>query len=104
MAWLARNVDARIDPRAALPGARSAIAVALFHEPASRASAAPSTGEVARYAGGDDYHDVMGDRLRALGAALEGLAGRAVRWRAWVDTGPVLERAVAARAGLGWIG
>jgi epoxyqueuosine reductase len=104
MAWLARDVEKRIDPRRALPGARSAIAVGLLHEPAERAPAASATGEVARYAGGDDYHDVLGDRLRALGAAIEALAGRAVRWRAWVDTGPVLERPLAARAGLGWIG
>ena len=47
---------------------------------------------------------MMLERLRAVGAALEPLAGRAVRWRAYVDTGPLLERVLAAQAGLGWIG
>jgi epoxyqueuosine reductase len=61
-------------------------------------------GRVARYAGGEDYHDVLLERLRAVGDALSPLAGRAVRWRAYVDTGPVLERVLAAYAGLGWIG
>jgi epoxyqueuosine reductase len=106
MAWLARRVEARIDPRLALEGARSAVVVGLLYEP--RAEAGPPSGGahgvVSRYAGGDDYHDVLGERLAALGAALEALARAPVRWRAWVDTGPLLERALAARAGLGWIG
>jgi epoxyqueuosine reductase len=105
MAWLARRVEARIDPRLVLPEARSAIAVGVFYEPsAPPTTPAPARGEVARYAGGEDYHDVLGERLRALGDALEALVGRAVRRRAYVDTGPVLERALAASAGLGWIG
>jgi epoxyqueuosine reductase len=70
--------------------------------PSSRA--APPTATIARYALGSDYHDVLLPPLRALGDALEPLAGRAVRSRAYVDTGPLLERALAARAGLGWIG
>ena len=61
-------------------------------------------GRGARYAGGDDYHDVLLERLRALEAALPALADRAVQSRSYVDTGPVLERAAAERAGLGWIG
>jgi epoxyqueuosine reductase len=104
MAWIGRRAEERVDPRRVLPGARSIVALALVYDPAAPREPEPGRARVARYAGGDDYHDVMGDRLRALGAALEALAGRAVRWRAWVDTGPVLERAVAARAGLGWIG
>jgi epoxyqueuosine reductase len=59
---------------------------------------------IARYAGGEDYHDVLGERLRALAAALEPLAGVPVAARAYVDTGPVQERVFAAYAGLGWIG
>src|SRR5690606_14974938 len=64
----------------------------------------PPTARLARYARGADYHDVLLPRLRALGDALEPLAGRAVRSRAYVDTGPLLERTLAAQAGLGWIG
>jgi len=104
MEWLKRRVEARIDPRRVLDAARSVVAVALVYHPGRRLPAGPGRAEVARYAGGEDYHDVLGERLRALGAGLEALAERPVRWRAYVDTGPVLERALAAQAGLGWVG
>jgi epoxyqueuosine reductase len=64
----------------------------------------PTVAKVARYARGEDYHELMLDRLRALQQGVERLVGRTVRSRPYVDTGPVLERAFAARAGLGWIG
>ena len=104
MAYLARNVAARVDPSTLFEGARSAVVVALVYDHPGREECPRQHARIARYAGGDDYHDVMLDRLRAVGAALEPLAGRAVRWRAYVDTGPVLERVLAAHAGLGWIG
>src|SRR5262245_20841187 len=104
MAYLARNVERREDPRRVLPGARSVIALALVYDPGARPEPAGSTFRVARYAGGDDYHDVLIDRVRALEAALSPLAGAPVHTRGYVDTGPVLERAFAAAAGLGWIG
>jgi len=59
---------------------------------------------IARYAHGDDYHDLMKDRLRALASALEAWRGEALEVRTYVDTGPVQERVFAAEAGLGWIG
>ena len=59
---------------------------------------------VARYARGGDYHDVMKQRLMKLLAGIEGDAGRRVSGRAYVDTGPILERELAMRAGLGWLG
>jgi epoxyqueuosine reductase len=93
-----------VDPRRVLSGARSALVVGLFYEPSERAAAQRATGDVSRYAGGEDYHEVLRERLAALGAALEAMAGEPVRWRAYADTGPVVERALAARAGLGWIG
>jgi epoxyqueuosine reductase len=62
------------------------------------------SGPVARYARGDDYHDVMAERLRALHACVDAWAGAPVRGKAYVDTGPVLERDLARRAGLGWFG
>jgi epoxyqueuosine reductase len=104
MGYLARRAEERVDPRRLLPGARSILAVGLVYDPGARPPAAPDRGDVARYAGGDDYHDVMIDRLRALESALEPLAGGPVRSRAYVDTGPVQERVYAALAGLGWIG
>jgi len=104
MGWIARRLEERVDPRRVLEGARSAVVAGLFYEPARHPPAAPGTGEVARYAGGEDYHDVLRERLQALAAALEALCEGPVRSRAYVDTGPVAERALAARAGLGWIG
>ncbi len=104
MAWLARNVEKRVDPRTLFEGARSALVVALVYDSGDASEPQPGHGRVAKYAGGADYHDVMLERLRAVGDALEPLAGCAVQWRAYVDTGPVLERVLAARAGLGWIG
>jgi epoxyqueuosine reductase len=104
MAWLARGVERREDPRVVLPGARSVIALALVYDPGTRPEPEGRAFRVARYAGGDDYHDVLIDRVRALEAALAPLAQTPVRTRGYVDTGPVLERAFAADAGLGWIG
>ncbi len=105
MAWLGRRAEERGDPRRVLPGARSAVVVGVVYDPGDEVGApAPGRGRIARYAGGEDYHEVLGGRLRAFGDALEAAAGRAVRRRAYVDTGPVLERPLAARAGLGWIG
>ncbi len=100
MGYLERRLEERADPRRVLPGARSVVCVALNYyqgEPAD-----PSWRPVARYAWGRDYHDVIGPRLDRLAAYLEEAAG--ARSRGYVDTGPVLERDLAARAGLGWIG
>jgi epoxyqueuosine reductase len=98
MHYLARGAEKRADARRPVPGATHAIVVALDYggrEPA---------GPVARYARGDDYHDLMLDRLRALHAWLDAHAGRPVAGKAYVDTGPLLERDLARRAGLGWFG
>jgi epoxyqueuosine reductase len=81
------------------------IAVSLLYDPGSEENAeGPPTASVARYARGDDYHHVLRDRLRAYQAGLALLAKRPIRAKSYVDTGPVQERAYAARAGLGWIG
>jgi len=171
MGWIGRRVQERLDPRRVLPGAQSAIAVALSYAPGPDAGAEANGAEangaeaagaeangaeaagaeangaeaagaeangaeadgaeaggaaeggpeaggaaeeeqcaapglrIARYAGGEDYHTVLGDRLRAYEAAIEALlAPQPVRLRGYVDTGPLLERSLAAQAGLGWIG
>lgn len=101
MAWLERGSGARADPRQVLANARTAIAVGLVYDPGEPLG---KDVKIARYAGGEDYHEVLGDRLRAFEAAIEAVVPNAVALRSYVDTGPVLERAVAARAGLGWIG
>lgn len=103
MAWLARNVEKRVDPSTLFDGARSALVVALVYDAGDEPEPEKGRGRIARYARGADYHDVMLARLRSVGDGLDAMAGRAVRWRAYVDTGPVLERVAAANAGLGWI-
>jgi epoxyqueuosine reductase len=100
MGYLARRLDERLDPRRVLPGARSVLCVALNYYQGEPADA--SWRPVARYAWGRDYHDVIAPRLERLAAHLAQAGG--ARSRGYVDTGPVLERDLAARAGLGWVG
>jgi epoxyqueuosine reductase len=98
MHYLPRGAEKRRDTRLPVPGAASAVVVGMSYggrEPA---------GPVARYARGGDYHDLMVERLRALQRWLGETLSREVRGRAYVDTGPVLERDLARRAGLGWFG
>ena len=104
MSYIGRRVEERVDPGRVLEGARSVIALGFVYDPGERPQLAPGRGEISRYAGGDDYHEVLIDRVRALEAGLEVLAGQAVRTRGYVDTGPVQERNLAALAGIGWIG
>jgi epoxyqueuosine reductase len=104
MHYLERRVEERVDPRRLLEGARSILVVGLVYDPGPRAEPAPGAARVARYAGGEDYHEVMWERLRELEAGLEALAPGSVRTRSFCDTGPVQERVLAASAGLGWIG
>jgi epoxyqueuosine reductase len=100
MTYLERGRDRRLDPGRVLPGARSVVACALNYHQGPAGEGPPG---VARYAWGDDYHAVMAPRLRALATELvEAAPGSEAR--AYVDTGPLLERDLAARAGLGWIG
>jgi epoxyqueuosine reductase len=107
MEYLGRSAAKRQDPEKLFPGARSMIVVGLVYDPGG-AQQDPRPGEargtVARYAVGDDYHEVLGDRLRALAAGLEALLGESFESRVYVDTGPVLERVAAAYAGIGWVG
>jgi epoxyqueuosine reductase len=106
MGYLARPdaVEKRADPAVLVPGACSAVVVAMeYFQPDDTPPAAddPSRGVVARYARGDDYHDLMKERLIALQEWIDAEL-LPVRGRAYVDTGAVLERELAARAGLGW--
>jgi epoxyqueuosine reductase len=98
MAYLPRGAAKRHDSRLAFGGATSAIVVGLDYggrEPG---------GPVARYARGDDYHDVMTERLKELHRWLQLEVGRPIAGKPYVDTGPILERDLARRAGLGWFG
>jgi epoxyqueuosine reductase len=99
-----RSLSMRAQPARLLPSARSIIALAMPYPPPPRAENLPLEGRIAAYALGEDYHEVLPDRLRALCRDLDSLAGGRREHRAYVDTGPVLEREIASRAGLGWIG
>jgi epoxyqueuosine reductase len=98
MHYLPRGAEKRRDTRLPYDGATSAVVVGMNH------GGAEPAGPVARYARGDDYHDVMIQKLNALHAWLAEHVGAPVRGKAYVDTGPILERDLARRAGLGWFG
>ena len=110
MAYLAREdaVERRLDPRAAWPELRSAIVVGHnYYSEGGRGGEGGRDGQgiIARYARGRDYHKVMKKKLLALLRWIEEEVGRELpAARAYVDTGPVLERELARRAGLGWFG
>jgi len=99
MEWIEESRDVRLAPARLLPGVKSAIVVALHYGPRDDD---PSWDLVSRYARGADYHNVMRPRLHALRDYLIEAAG--VGARASLDTSAVLERDLAAAAGLGWIG
>ncbi len=109
MGWMgeAVRVQRRKDPASMLDGVRSVITVAMRYTPPgytmAEANAAQGRGVIAAYAHGDDYHDIMKKRLKALACNLDALLGRHDQ-RIYVDTAPVLEHALAERAGLGWQG
>jgi epoxyqueuosine reductase len=103
MAWMARDPARRADPRRVLPGCRSIVCVAMNYYTDHRADERPGYGRIARYAWGRDYHDVLMPRLQRLESAIRRLAPEAGT-RAYVDSGPVMEKAWAQRAGVGWIG
>ena len=134
MGYLQRNAHKRVDPQRVLPGARSVLCLAASHEvqnpkpeirnppdvPSIARSAAgaphiefpiprsafgvPRSGFVARYARYTDYHNVLGQRLKQLSGFVNRLGGAGTRSLWYVDTGPLLERDLAQRAGLGFVG
>jgi epoxyqueuosine reductase len=105
MDYLARGIERRVDPRRALPRAASVIVGVWRYDPPP--APAPDwrvrlTGRIAAYALGTDYHDVLGERLSLLSAYVADECGGATRTH--VDAGPLVEKDLARRAGLGWFG
>lgn len=100
MDWLAKNVDKRLAPNLLMEDAKCVLtlAVSYKHEPPKK------NYRVARYAYGEDYHRWMKHMLEDLALAIQKKVGDGFRWRGFVDTGPVLERDLTRKAGLGWIG
>lgn len=101
MAWMARNIERRADPRVVLPGARSVIVLALNYYQGHPPHSSHPSYRIARYAWNDDYHDLIEKKLRELDAFLVAHGGTQ---KPYVDTGPVLERDFASESGLGWGG
>jgi len=100
MGYLARNIEKRFDTRLLVPGARSVLCLAVGYAPAGGEPDGPF---VARYARGRDYHAVLKQRCRVLMDHIKRIAP-GFRGRAFVDAAPIMERTLAAMAGLGWIG
>jgi epoxyqueuosine reductase len=98
MAYLERGAEKRRDSRRPVPGAVSALVIAVNY------GGTEPDGPVARYARGDDYHDVLVPLLRGLQDWISAELGEAIGGKAYTDTGPILERDLARRAGLGWYG
>ena len=105
MDWIRRTADKRCDPQKVLPGVRSIVALAMNYwqgdEERRPDAGSSSSGRIARYAWGDDYHELIEAKLRELDAFLGAAGGRQ---KFYVDTGPVLERDFSAEAGIGWHG
>lgn len=103
MAWMERWFEKRSDPRVILPGAKSLVCVAANYYTPFQHRADAEHGKISRYAWGEDYHRLLGHRLEDLRTWMAGeFPGTEATW--YVDTGPVLEKAWAQRAGIGWQG
>jgi epoxyqueuosine reductase len=104
MDYMQRGEEKRCDPQNVLPGARSMVVLALNYfqgEEPPRRSQTAATGRIARYAWGDDYHDVIREKLDEIDQFLRSFEGQQ---KCYVDTGPILERDHAAQSGIGWHG
>lgn len=108
MLWLAKNSEKRVDPQKVLPGARSVVMVAASYAEAPNDAGAPAVanrrGVVARYARHADYHDVLAKPLGELASYIDAIGGPGTRSLWYVDTGPILERDLGQRAGIGFVG
>lgn len=107
MGYLARQEPKRLDPQLILPGARSLVTLAAGYylpEAESNLPIPSATGLVARYVRFPDYHDILGERLKALASQMDDWGGPGTRSLWYVDTGPILERDFAERSGLGFVG
>ncbi|MEM1043403.1 MAG: tRNA epoxyqueuosine(34) reductase QueG [Bacteroidota bacterium] len=103
MRWMENHFEKRVDPRRLVDGAQSVVSVLhTYYQPAERPED-PAVGKISRYAWGDDYHTVVKDKLYALYHWLDEAAG-GISGRVFADSAPVLDKAWAARSGLGWIG
>jgi epoxyqueuosine reductase len=103
MHWIERDSGKRLDVTKILPNAKSVICVALNYYTPAQHSSTPALGKISRYAWGNDYHIVLMKRLEKLYECIQSeIPG--VKGKIYVDTGPVMDKVWAARAGIGWLG
>ena len=102
MNWMENHFDKRLDPRLLVPGAKSVISLMYNYYP-SQKQTDPTAPKISKYALGEDYHKVIKDKLFELVSDLRSETGN-IEGRVFVDSGPILERAWAAKSGIGWIG
>lgn len=103
MAWMRRDPEKRSDPRLIFPDAKSVIAVVLNYYTAHKHKGEKAGGKISRYAWGDDYHEIVREKLTDLLEKIRVELPEA-EGKVCVDTAPVMDKAWAARAGIGWIG
>ena len=101
MGYMERHFDLRIDPALLVPGAKSVITVLLNYFPPQQQH--PDAPRISKYAYGQDYHEVIREKLKRLLTEMQQTIGE-VQGRGFVDSAPVLERSWAQRSGLGWVG
>lgn len=103
MAWMEREPEKRADPRILFPGAKSVVAVALNYFTPHDHVDGPNMGKISRYAWGDDYHEIVKQKLHILLDLIRAEFPEA-NGKVCVDTAPIMDKAWAARSGIGWIG
>jgi len=103
MVWMQKDPEKRADVRRIVPGAKSVISVAMNYFVPNGHSNADGVGKISRYAWGDDYHVIMTPRIQSLVDCIKSEEPD-VHTAAYVDTGPVMDKAWAVRAGVGWLG
>ena len=103
MEWMAREPERRSEPQAVLPGCRSILSLGINYYTRDKPDNDPGCGRIAQYAWGEDYHRLFKRRLKQLEKTIQTLAPE-THTRSYADTGPIMEKAWAQEAGLGWIG
>lgn len=103
MRWMEREPEKRSDPQILFPGAKSVVVVTLNYFTPHEHEENETIGKISRYAWGDDYHDVLKEKLRELFSFIKS-TDESAEGKICVDTAPMMDKAWAVRAGLGWLG
>jgi len=106
LAWMGTREarQRRADPRRILPECKSILCLGIHYSPAPSTKANSGEGQIASYAWGNDYHNVLPEKLKSLVTFIENQLGYSIPNRWYTDTGPLLEKELAQRSGIGWIG